>query len=239
MINTVAILTMLVTAAAPAEASTTDWPSVIVAIFTVVLAAVAIAQVVVYSLQWRAMRDQVANMEAALKVARESSDAAKESADAAKSSVDHMRLEQRAWLGFVEPTIGPFLAGEPMAAMFTVRNTGLTPGTVIRQNSGVILRPAGDTDFEADVHDIISQAEQAIREHIAPPDFKLFITAASTFPFSQSTIEEIGSGTRTLFLFSYIRYLDISNQSHVSQGCYRYDPRDQRLFGHEKHNRMT
>ena len=87
-----------------------------VALFTFLLTIVA-------GLQWWLMRQQSGYMRDELQVTRVAADAAKTSADAAEQTVEQMRLEQRAWLGFVRIYMSNFEPGYPIQtkAHITIR----------------------------------------------------------------------------------------------------------------------
>jgi hypothetical protein len=187
--------------------------------FTLVLAVAAVIQIGVYIAQACYMRDGLRH---------------------AQATVDEMRLERRAWLSFETPELSELAAGSACTIAMPVKNTGKTPGVIIKQLFHICTDLAGIgsgiAEMEAFVHG--ARRSQTI-EVVVAPDARSVFNATDGSPTTPSTVDGISRGTLYLLVGAYIEYKDAAGGLHETIGCFRYNYEKKALWAHGKIAKMT
>ena len=145
---------------------------------------------------------------------RQSTKAAINAATAAQGSVaitaDTAKRQLRAYVSNVATTLEGFAFGQQPKTAVTVQNDGQTPahGLTVKLALAIMTEPA--TDFEVNVVGPLSKSHLAPGAQITP-SHKLGVH------LDQLNIEAVRAGTKTLYVFGEIDYLDIFNEAHKTR----------------------
>ncbi len=183
-------------------------------VFTFIIALAAVLQLVVFI-------TQALYMYWGLQETTKAANAAKASADAATAQVEHMRLEQRAWLSTSPPiTISELKADEVAEASFGIKNTGLTPGTIVKRGFMFRLVP-NNKEAIAQVALGVSQTTENM-ELVVPPDGVLRVPASGDV-MTQTWLNSLAIGGATMVLAIWFEYVLATKGRGITQSVFIYN----------------
>jgi hypothetical protein len=206
-------------------------------IVTIAIGCIAVVQVGVYIAQAHSMREQARYLREGLDLTRIAADAAQKSADVAEQTVEHMRLEQRAWLGIIRPTIRPLTVGEKASCTIQIKNTGLTPGTIF--GFGFVFCPIPKTDagFEAALSLLPKSPLTGIRQ-VIPPDASVTFPVETAVNIDAPTKGAIEAESLCLVVIARFEYVDVMLKARMTHCCFLYDAKSMSLVAHNNYNHM-
>lgn len=151
--------------------------------------------------------------------------------------IEQMRLEQRAWLGATQPSIGDFVADEMVQAVMPIKNSGNTPGFV-SDSLGVIFKSPKGGDIDSHISRLRELTLNVPRETAVPPGAAIRFNVSISPTLTEDEIKLVKSGDLLLFLYGRIVYTDVSDSSHITEACFVYDIVANKWFAYEKYNHM-
>jgi len=208
-----------------------------------VMAGAAVVAVIVYGLQWAAMRSQLAQM----KADSESGSADMKSqlaamtkqGDLMSEQLEQMRLASRAWVGLTGASCTTEIASHrKLEVRLTFTNSGETPANKVRIACELYLG-AKDCDIEAYASD---RKEKAIAddagERTIAPHVSISAPQHSNRELTDIEIAEIRAGTKVLYALGEAVYDDIFRQRHMTLYCWTVDPNGKSMKAYKQYNRM-
>ena len=188
-------------------------------------------------------RRQLKATEDELELTRASANAAAKSADVAEKTVEHMRLEQRAWLGFLDVEIIGLTAGKAPELAMKLKNFGRTPGTIIELDvhyyqTAAGLEEAGVLWGDEQRFGSTEQRKGVSQEVVIPPESETMIRVPPGEIMSADDLNDIVRGEFELVVVGRIKYLDIFGRDHPTRSNFIYHPEIQRFGIDPKKNIM-
>ena len=199
-----------------------------ITIFTGVLTIVALFQLRLLFKQSGIMRNEM--------------EATRVAADAAKETVEQMRLEQRAWVAFLQPELAAPKVGTQINCNVVVKNTGATPAFVERQRTGIFLRPRHVSDLTDDFLDVVEAmySDEPFYEQALPPgNMTHQFGGPQGDELTPDQAEQIEKERLTIVVIGIFVYRDIFDVKHGSVCCFKYRHAANRFLTHRKYNYMT
>ena len=188
-------------------------------IFAGVVAASTITQVFVSWSQLSKMVEQNGTMVAA-------NGTAQGQLVAMNATLDQMQRDQRPWLSMAFPKLPYLTTDTRIHAEFTIRNTGPTPGTMIRSYARLAL---SDPDDESIVNELMVlkgkiATDARERQMVLVPDANLKMPVDSSLMVDQTEYALVRDGTKKLVMLSYIKYLDSEGKEYETLCNFIYRP---------------
>jgi hypothetical protein len=154
------------------------------------------------------------------------------------NQLEHMRIEQRAWLGVADSGIQKIVLGFPISGYVQFKNTGSTPAKIIHMVGYVELKKDGNiprpTDFEES-----SLINEPSRNAIPPSGFQV-LSATSEFKLDDVIKEAIDKEIVRVWLGGWVFYRDVfSNKVRKTEFCMRWFPHENVLQYQDDRNNMT
>jgi hypothetical protein len=155
---------------------------------------------------------------------------------------DELRLDQRAWVGFMTPEISELVVNQPIELVVITKNYGRTPGVECGSANRVVVfqselsRLPGASD---DLKQVIADGgSDKATEKIHAPDMITKSNSRVPDTWTKEQISKIMAKEWHLLVFSRIEYRDVFGQLHFSESCHRFEPSVREIWGHTKYNRM-
>jgi hypothetical protein len=147
-------------------------------------------------------------------------------------------LEKRAWVGLEDVIMQPIKAGEIFSCRLVFTNTGNTPA-IDFQATGINIAAKAKVD---------DPAIQAYFESNLPPAPISHVPIApkarfDVYSFSEKAIDDIflkliNTGKIGMFVYAKAEYRDIFGNTHTTEVCMRYEPKQKKLVAYHKYNYM-
>jgi hypothetical protein len=159
--------------------------------------------------------------------------------------INHMRLEQRAWIAAVAPTLPELIAEKDIIGEFKAANSGKTPGTIVQVRHRFFKLTS-----EAEIERVVALIAAEIAAGMGS-DNKLSIAPGSSIAFpviarpgpEPDVFNAIMKGDQILAIIGQFVYEDGMGTKRATQYCFVFDrlrdPKDKRLVTHAKYNYMT
>lgn len=212
-----------------------DLSNILIAGFTGALVLVAV-------FQWRSMRAQAGYMRDGLAVTKLAADSATKSAEIAKEtlerSVIEKRIEQRPWLSMIAPRPG-FKPGEPPKFSVTIKNSGLTPGKVVRSGTDFAIVTELTDD---EISRLIKNVDRAMAGGmcgVVAPGGEMEFHGNYTQEIGKGIYDKITGRELVAFFIMRIEYTGPGQMTGMTQLCAAYDAGAQRIVALQRGNDMT
>lgn len=150
-------------------------------------------------------RDADASLRASLAQGKEALDA----------SIAASRLDQRAWVGFVESNNLVFKVGSKATVNHVFTNTGKTPGIDLKGRVDSVALPSGE-EFAPIYHPLSSGPSISI---IMPNQRQDFRADSSSTVWIQVNSDSVASGSTIVYFFGELCYRDIFQRQHHTTFC--------------------
>ncbi len=156
-----------------------------------------------------------------LRVSQESYRISKEAAD---DSARNFHLEQRAWVSARNADMTTFKIGEVPRIKVVLTNSGRTPARKTKTIFGIAIanREILDQDLLQFDNMNTSGLYQGIMTML--PNGLMIVHADSDEKMTTSSMDDIKSGKRLVFVFGKITYADVFNNVRTTRMCMRYRP---------------
>ncbi len=167
---------------------------------------------------------------------RESIGVTKESIDAMRQSFSRqeelMRMEVRSYIGVAEPFLIRIAGGKPLLIGIECQNLGKTAARNVRFRGGMKLGGAGVS---------ASEIGRTLRTTVSPgavisPGAKYLRTVSSALALTSDDSSGIAAGSKNLFIFGELSYLDVFDSPHVTRFCMKYNAPAETFFTEGKYN---
>jgi hypothetical protein len=134
-----------------------------------------------------------------------------------KSAASQMRLDQRAWVGFIADSV-TFVNGNEIDQGIAVQNTGKTPAVNVRMKSQGKLIPHGDEVTQPDYKVRWQFGEDTASASTMPPGNlrQIFVQPVQ---FTPEGVKQIRSGGVVLYQFGFVTYDDVFGLHHRTDFC--------------------
>lgn len=194
-----------------------------VAIFTIVLAAVAIVQFMSSVYMFIAMHRQ---NEIMVKQMQQTDQV-----------VEAMRLEQRAWISVDSAVLKPFTADKHCDFALRLLNSGKTPGRV---TSGAVLMVVSEPDkTPKTIIETFNRKSTSIRESFIVTQGKTALLDITHLgPIPQEHIDDIHGRRKILHFVCKFRYVDVQGRRHTAKAFYTLDMDDRGLWMQKDYGSM-
>jgi hypothetical protein len=164
-----------------------------------------------------ALRQNKEALNTAISQSKSSLDASTKQAKAAlDASIEQNRLDQRAWLGFLESTNISFKVNEKPTITHWFINTGKTPATGIHGRVTSLVIPRGQP-FRPDYINYKSTTEPS--SSILMPNQRVFFAAEADRANNQAGLDQLVDKTVTMYFFGEVCYTDVFKKPHHVTFC--------------------
>jgi hypothetical protein len=189
-------------------------------IFTGLLAIVGLLQWRVLTKHETWMKRNVRVVIEVAKAARKNADAAKVSADAAKDSFQSVIDSERAWVVADAPRVQTDIAsGQSVRVLCTVRNRGKTMARVIAKGENYSIEATPDNLAASPDYGKPADWPDGV---VLSPASESVLTRTLQVANSE-TWQRVSNGSMVLFVFGFVKYLDVFNREHESRYIFRFE----------------
>jgi hypothetical protein len=138
------------------------------------------------------------------------------------AQIESSRLDQRAWVGIKSVVSEPLQAGKPLQIGVEITNVGRTPAFELRP---VVSWRVGDR-IDINTYAVSKERMNLIKAAGEPPVvlFPGQVFSAAIVPGTPNDefIKQVESGTRMIYVFGELKYVDGSHRPHITKFCFYY-----------------